>query len=71
MMEWTVPMGDTLQLRDDEIMEAQKQSRFMKILLELGVYHGMKIETRYGLVTVKTKSGWRDGAATNPLVSGV
>ncbi|OWZ08251.1 hypothetical protein PHMEG_00019238 [Phytophthora megakarya] len=60
-----VPMGDTLQLRDGEIMEAQKQSRFVKKLLELGVHQGMQIETR------EDKERVEGGAATNLVISAV
>ncbi|OWY94973.1 Enzymatic Polyprotein [Phytophthora megakarya] len=49
----------SLQLRDEEIMAAQRRSKFTKKRLEAKTYLGQKVEKRYGLMTVATKQGWR------------
>ncbi|GMF42572.1 unnamed protein product [Phytophthora fragariaefolia] len=48
-----------LQLSDDEVAEAQKCSKFAKRLLTAGIYSGMNVVSRYGLVTIWTANGWR------------
>lgn len=53
-----LPVG-TLQLTDDEIIDAQKASNLVKKLLEAGTYSGMKIEKVYGLVVINTQRGRR------------
>ncbi|KAE9160959.1 hypothetical protein PF005_g31430 [Phytophthora fragariae] len=53
------PVGDTLQLSDDELMVAQKRSKFIKRVLADGRYGSMKVETKFGLVTIETANGWR------------
>ncbi|KAE9163964.1 hypothetical protein PF002_g31722 [Phytophthora fragariae] len=53
------PVDDTLQLSDDELMLAQKLSKFVKRLLADGRYGSMKVETKFGLVTIETTNGWR------------
>ncbi|KAE8985900.1 hypothetical protein PR003_g23910 [Phytophthora rubi] len=53
------PVDDTLQLSDDELMVAQKRSKFVKRLLADGRYGSMKVETKFGLVTIETANGWR------------
>ncbi|KAE9004888.1 hypothetical protein PF011_g12270 [Phytophthora fragariae] len=57
--EEDAPVGDTLQLSDDELMVAQKRSKFVKRLLADGRYGSMKVETKFGLVTIETTNGWR------------
>ncbi|OWZ06646.1 LOW QUALITY PROTEIN: hypothetical protein PHMEG_00021072 [Phytophthora megakarya] len=54
-----VPADDTLQLHDDEIVRIQQKSKFVQKLVELGTYKGKHVETRYGLVTLKTNDRWR------------
>ncbi|KAE9013965.1 hypothetical protein PR002_g14360 [Phytophthora rubi] len=49
------PVGDTLQLSDDELMVAQKLSKFVKRLLADDRYGSMKVETKFGLVTIETR----------------
>ncbi|KAE9006623.1 hypothetical protein PF011_g11496 [Phytophthora fragariae] len=53
------PVGDTLQLSDDELMVAQKLSKFVKRLLADDRYGSMKVETKFSLVTIETRNGWR------------
>ncbi|GMF27795.1 unnamed protein product [Phytophthora fragariaefolia] len=49
----------TLLLSDDEIMTAQKHSKFVKKLLAAGKYGSMNVVSKYGLVTIETANGWR------------
>ncbi|GMF33950.1 unnamed protein product [Phytophthora fragariaefolia] len=49
----------TLQMSDEEVVEAQKNSKFVKRLLAAGKYGSMKIAKTYGLVTIETVNGWR------------
>ncbi|GMF52614.1 unnamed protein product [Phytophthora fragariaefolia] len=49
----------TLQLSDDEIMTAQKHSKFVKKLQGAGKYGSMNVVSKYGLVTIETTKGWR------------
>ncbi|OWZ07034.1 Retrovirus-related Pol Polyprotein from transposon 17.6, partial [Phytophthora megakarya] len=49
----------TLQLTDNQIISAQKSSRFVRKLVNDGTYQGKKIETRFGLVSAAAKDGWR------------
>ncbi|KAE8985265.1 hypothetical protein PR001_g22938 [Phytophthora rubi] len=51
--------GDTLQLTDAEIVEAQQRSRLVQRLMTAGEYRGMPVERSYGLVVVNTQSGKR------------
>ncbi|KAE9338657.1 hypothetical protein PR003_g11392 [Phytophthora rubi] len=53
------PVRDPLQLSDDELMVAQKRSKFVKRLLADGRYGSMKVETKFGLVIIETTNGWR------------
>ncbi|OWZ16768.1 hypothetical protein PHMEG_0009390 [Phytophthora megakarya] len=55
-----VPAEDyTLQVSDDEVMAAQKSSKFVKRLMAASKYGSMEVANKYGLVTVKTANGWR------------
>ncbi|GMF51199.1 unnamed protein product [Phytophthora fragariaefolia] len=49
----------TLQMRDEEVVEAQENSKFVKRLLAAGKYGSMKVAKTYGLVTIETVNGWR------------
>ncbi|KAE9022939.1 hypothetical protein PR001_g13031 [Phytophthora rubi] len=51
--------GDTLQLTDAEVVEAQQHSRLVQKLMAAGEYRGMPVERSYGLVVVNTQSGKR------------
>ncbi|GMF62074.1 unnamed protein product [Phytophthora fragariaefolia] len=55
--EEDAPMGDTLQLSDDELMAAQRRSKFVKVLITDGRYGSMKVETKFGLATIETANG--------------
>ncbi|GMF43591.1 unnamed protein product [Phytophthora fragariaefolia] len=57
--EGDAPMGGTLQMSDDELMAAQRRSKFVKRLITDGRYGSMKVETKFGLVTIETANGWR------------
>ncbi|KAE8978923.1 hypothetical protein PR002_g24566 [Phytophthora rubi] len=46
--------SETLQLTDDEVMDAQKKSRLVQQLLEKGRHHGMEVFEQNGLVLIKT-----------------
>ncbi|KAE8885628.1 hypothetical protein PF005_g11621 [Phytophthora fragariae] len=48
--------GDTLQLTDAEVVEAQQHSRLVQKLMAAGEYRGMPVERSYGLVVVNTQS---------------
>ncbi|OWY97634.1 LOW QUALITY PROTEIN: hypothetical protein PHMEG_00031790 [Phytophthora megakarya] len=53
-----LPVG-TLQVTDDEIAKAQKNSKLVNKLLELGPYGSMTVDTMYGLVVINTRRGRR------------
>lgn len=53
-----LPVG-TLQVTDDEIVEAQRDSRLVKKLKEKGEYGGMQIRQMYGLMVIETPRGRR------------
>ncbi|KAE9044507.1 hypothetical protein PR003_g2808 [Phytophthora rubi] len=54
-----VPLEPTLQLTDNEIMEAQSRSRLVRSIREAGVYKGMKVEQMYGITIIQTLQGRR------------
>ncbi|OWZ10377.1 Gag-pol fusion protein, partial [Phytophthora megakarya] len=55
-----VPVEDfTLQLSDDDIVAAQKSSKFTKRLMIAGKYGSMRVKSEYGLVVIETSNGWR------------
>ncbi|KAG1695260.1 hypothetical protein DVH05_020640 [Phytophthora capsici] len=54
-----VPVTDTLQLSDAEIMAAQNESKFTKRVTEAKQYRGMKVDRRFGLAVIETMHGWR------------
>ncbi|POM57490.1 Retrovirus-related Pol Polyprotein, partial [Phytophthora palmivora] len=47
----------TLQLTDDDIVKAQKQSRLVQKMLTDKTYNGMRVLQTYGLVVIDTKHG--------------
>ncbi|OWZ18944.1 hypothetical protein PHMEG_0006875 [Phytophthora megakarya] len=49
----------TLQLSDDEIVAAQKRSKFVQRVAVSSKYGNLNIDTRYELVTVETANRWR------------
>ncbi|OWY99835.1 LOW QUALITY PROTEIN: Enzymatic Polyprotein, partial [Phytophthora megakarya] len=49
----------TLQLSDDEVVAAQKSSKFVKRLVTAGKHGNLNVESRFGLVVVETANGWR------------
>ncbi|POM73499.1 LOW QUALITY PROTEIN: Gag-pol fusion protein [Phytophthora palmivora] len=53
------PMDFTLQITDEEVVKAQKNSKFVQKLVTAVSYKGKQVATRYGLVTVNTEKGWR------------
>ncbi|GMF28837.1 unnamed protein product [Phytophthora fragariaefolia] len=57
--EHTAPTEQTLQVADDEIVEAQRRRKKVQKLLQAGVYNGMKVEQMYGLATIDTEHGKR------------
>ncbi|OWZ19437.1 hypothetical protein PHMEG_0006334 [Phytophthora megakarya] len=48
----------TLQLSDDEVVAAQKSSKFVKRLVTAGKHDNLNVESRFGLVVVETSNGW-------------
>ncbi|KAE8888594.1 hypothetical protein PF005_g10759 [Phytophthora fragariae] len=57
--EDAVALEPTLQLTDNEIMEAQSRSRLVRSIREAGVYKGMKVEQMYGITIIQTLQGRR------------
>lgn len=58
--EEMVPDAETtLQLTDEELIEAQERSKMTQKLLQSGVYQGQKVERVYGLVVIHTAKGRR------------
>ncbi|OWY91239.1 hypothetical protein PHMEG_00040268, partial [Phytophthora megakarya] len=53
-----LPTG-TLQVTDDEIVAAQKNSVLVQKLRTAGTYNGMKVDESYGLVVIDTPRGRR------------
>jgi len=53
------PTASTLQMTDEELMDAQQHSKLVQHLLKDGKYRSMKIESAYGLVTIVTPHGRR------------
>ncbi|GMF52344.1 unnamed protein product [Phytophthora fragariaefolia] len=51
--------GPSLKLADEEIMDAQHKSKLIQKLIETGLYRGMKIEQRHGLILIDTAQGKR------------
>ncbi|KAE9052487.1 hypothetical protein PR001_g467 [Phytophthora rubi] len=49
----------TLQITNDEIVTAQRESRLVQKLVEAGEYRGKNVDKLHGLVVVKTPSGRR------------
>jgi hypothetical protein len=53
------PAEPTLQVTDEEVMDAQQHSKLVQRLLQDGEYRGMKTERVYGLATIETQHGRR------------
>ncbi|KAE8963471.1 hypothetical protein PF011_g29019 [Phytophthora fragariae] len=53
------PVEPTLQVTDEEVMNAQQHSKLVQRPLQDGKYRGMKIARTYGLVTIETQHGKR------------
>lgn len=51
--------GQTLQVTDDELVEAQHRSKWTQKLLRDGVYKNQKVELLYGLAVIHTSRGRR------------
>ncbi|KAG1699087.1 hypothetical protein DVH05_028598 [Phytophthora capsici] len=57
--EDNAPANSTLQLTDTELVTAQKESKFVKTVVQSGTYRGMEVTVAFDLAVIETSNGRR------------